>query len=219
MKKPYLLTCASLLVLACGAMGQNPKQSSAAKSPAPSPLQEAAAAGDFENNTYRNAWFGFSCRVPYGWVDRTDEMREASKDPSKATVLLGVFERPPLATGSTINSSIVIAVESAASYPGIKSAAQYFGPLNEVMSAQGLTKANEPYEFPVDGKPVVRQDFGKKIGEVGLQQSTLAWLTHGYIVSFTFIGSSLDEVQMLIEGLKIDYSQKSAKNKSKALKP
>jgi len=146
-------------------------------------------------------------------------MREASSDSKKELVLLGVFERPPQAAGSTINSGIVIAAEAASAYPGIKHAAQYFGPLNEVTAAQGLTKVNEVYEFPVDGKPIVREDFIKRIGGVGLVQSTLAWLTQGYVVSFTFIGGRDDEVQMLIEGLKIDYSHKTAKNKSKAPNP
>lgn len=217
--------CTWLLALAltCSyALGQISKDQSSKEEPAPksttvSPLQEAAAAGETENRVYRNSWFGFSCRIPYGWVDRTDEMREASNDPQKAMVLLGTFERPPLATGSSINSSIVIAAESAAAYPGLKSAAQYFGPLTEVMTGQGLTKVNDPYEFPVDGKPIVREDFIKKIGGVGLVQSTLAWLTQGYVVSFTFIGGRDDEVQMLIEGLRIDYSHK-AKNKTKASK-
>jgi hypothetical protein len=203
-----VLVFACLLAMTCMAIAQESKDSGTAKSQAPTPLQEAAAAGDTENHVYRNTWFGFSCRIPFGWVDRTDEMREASKDPSKAMVLLGVFERPPLAAGSTVNSSIVIAAESASAYPGLKNAAQYFRPLNEIMDKEGLTKANDPYEFPVDGKPIVRQDFGKKIGDVGMQQSTLVWLTQGYVVSFTFIGTYLDEVQMMIEGLKIDYSHK-----------
>jgi hypothetical protein len=216
--------CAWLLALAltCSyALGQSSKDQSSKQEPAPksaaAALQEAAAAGEIEDRVYRNSWFGFSCRIPYGWVDRTDEMREASNDPQKAMVLLGVFERPPLATGSTINSSIVIAAESAAAYPGLKNAAQYFGPLNEVTTEQGLTKVNDPYEFPVDGKPIVREDFIKKIAGVGLVQSTLAWLTQGYVVSFTFIGGRDDEVQMLIEGLKIEYSHK-AKTKAKASK-
>lgn len=209
------MLAACLLALTCIAMGQDSKNSSTPKAQASSELQQAAAAGDTENGVYKNTWFGFSCRVPYGWVDRTDEMREASKDPNKAMVLLGVFERPPLASGSTVNSSIVIAAESAAMYPGLKNAAQYFGPLNEVMDKQGLTRVNDAYEFPVDGKPVVREDFGKQISGVGMQQSTLVWLTQGYVVSFTFIGTYLDEVQMMIEGLKIDYSHKmKAKDKS-----
>lgn len=206
--RTQLLLSACLLAMTSIAIGQESK-------PAPTPLEQAAAAGDTENHVYRNTWFGFSCRIPFGWVDRTDEMREASDDPKKAVVLLGVFERPPAAAGSTVNASIVIAAESASAYPGLKSAAQYFGPLNEIMEKQGVTKANDPYEFPVDGKPIVRQDFGKKIGEVGMQQSTLVWLTQGYVVSFTFIGTYLDEVQMMIEGLKIDYSHKlKAKSKS-----
>jgi hypothetical protein len=214
-----LLGCVCLLILlSCTtAVCQSSGQPDSTKPQGTSELQEAAAAGNAENGVYRNSWFGFKCRIPYGWVDRTDEMRDASNDPKKAMVLLGVFERPPLAKGSTINSSIVIAAEAASSYPGLKSAAQYFGPLTEVMTSQGLTKANEPYEFPVDGKPIVREDFGKRVDGVGLQQSTLAWLTQGYVVSFTFVGNYLDEVQMLIEGLSIDYSHK-AKTKSKSPK-
>lgn len=207
--------CVCLLLLSCTVAVCQSSGQPDSKAQATSELQEAAAAGDSENGVYRNSWFGFKCRIPYGWVDRTDEMRDASNDPKKAMVLLGVFERPPLAKGSTINSSIVIAAEAASSYPGLKSAAQYFGPLTEVMTQEGLTKANEPYEFPVDGKPIVREDFGKRVDGIGLQQSTLAWLTQGYVVSFTFVGNYLDEVQMLIEGLSIDYSHKAkAKPKS-----
>lgn len=186
-----------------------------AASNAQSPIIEA---GELSNRVYSNSWFGFSCRVPYGWVDRTDEMRESSNDSKREIVLLGVFERPPQAAGSTINSGIVIAAEATSAYPGIKSAAQYFGPLTEVTSGEGLTKVNDPYEFPVDGKPIVREDFGKNISGVGMRQSTLAWITQGYVVSFTFIGGRDDEVQMLIEGLKIDYSHKR-KNKATASKP
>lgn len=146
-------------------------------------------------------------------------MRESSDDSHKASVLLGAFERPPEATGSTVNSSVVIAAEAASAYPGIKHAAQYFGPLNEVTNARGLTKVNEVYEFPVDGKPIVREDFIKRMGAVALHQSTLAWLTRGYVVSFTFMGSDDDEVQHLIEGLKFGYSVKPAKSKPQASNP
>jgi hypothetical protein len=175
--------------------------------------------GETTNGFYRNRFFGFSYRIPYGWVDRTDEMREASNDPSKATVLLGVFERPPRATGSTVNSTVVIAAESVSSYPGLKSAAQYFGPVSEVTEAKGLKPVNEPYEFPVDGKPIVRRDFIKQIGQVGMHQSTLAMLAKGYVLSFTFIGSSDDEVQQLIEWLRFGSPSKSPKNSSKSSKP
>jgi hypothetical protein len=158
--------------------------------------------GELSNGVYRNPSFGFTYKPPYGWVDRTAEMREASTDPVKETVLLGVFERPPEVTGAGVNSGVVIAAESAASYPGLKSAAQYFGPLEEITKAKGLTEVNEPYEFPVDGKPIVRADFVKQLGGgASIHQSTLAWLAKGYVVSFTFIGSSDDEVVGLLDGL------------------
>ncbi len=167
------------------------------------PPSKAAALepGELSAGVYHNLSFGFTYKLPYGWVDRTPEMREASTDPAKETVLLGVFERPPEANGEGVNSGVVIAAESAASYPGLKSAAQYFGPLEEVTKAKGLTTVNPPYEFPVDAKPIVRGDFVKKVGNGSLHQSTLAWLAKGYVVSFTFIGDSDDEVLQLLDGL------------------
>lgn len=200
----------------CALHAQQTSQQPASSTPAPAAAQSPIIqAGEIANGAYHNSWFGFSCRIPYGYVDRTDTMRESSNDPKKATVLLGVFERPPEAAGSTVNSAIVIAAEATSAYPGIKHAAQYFGPLNEVTTAQGLTKVNEAYEFPVDGKPIVREDFIKRMGGVGLHQSTLVWMSQGYLVSFTFIGGNDDEVQWLLEGLKFSYSHKSQPKASK----
>jgi hypothetical protein len=188
-----------------------------AQAPAPpqaSP-QPVIELGEIANGVYRNSSFGFSYRLPFGWVDRTDEMRDASTDPGKSLVLLATFERPPAATGSTVNSAVVIAAESVSSYPGLKSAAQYFGPLSELTKEKGLTVVNEPYEFPVDAKPIVRRDFMKRMGGVTMHQSTMAMLAKGYVLSFTIIGGSDDEVTSLIEGLKFGPVGKSGKGAAK----
>ena len=76
-----------------------------------------------------------------------------------------------------------------------------------------------PYEFPVDGKPVVRRDYMKQMGRVGMHQSTLAMLSKGYVLSFTFIGSSDEEVQERIEWLKIGTPAKSPRSPAKSAKP
>jgi hypothetical protein len=207
-----ILCLIALPLLSSFLLAQSAGRNSSQASTTPDP-------GEISNGIYRNPFFGFSYRIRYGWVDRTDEMREASTDPSKATVLLGIFERPPLAAGNTVNSSVVIAAESTSSYPGLKSAAQYFGPISEVTEAKGLKPVNEPYEFPVDGKPIVRRDFIKQISSVGMHQSTLVMLSRGYVLSFTFIGNSDEEVQQMIEWLRIGNPAKSAKNSSKSPKP
>jgi hypothetical protein len=116
-------------------------------------------------------------------------------------VLLGAFLRPPQARGEDVNASIVIAAESVATYPGLKVAAQYFGPLSEVVKAQGFKVVEEPYEFPVDGKMLARSDFQKDVGSHAMWQATLVMLAKGYVVSFTFIGGSEDDVNELAEGL------------------
>jgi hypothetical protein len=163
--------------------------------------------GSVSNSVYRNSGFGFTCKIPAGWVLRTEEMNareegDSTPDAGKAgRVLLAAFARPPQARGEDVNSSILIAAESVAAYPGLKEAGQYFGPVTEIAKAQGFDVDGEPYEFEVGAKTVVRGDFEKNMGTRVMRQSTLVILEHGYVVSFTFIGGTVDEVEELIAGL------------------
>jgi hypothetical protein len=156
--------------------------------------------GTFSGELYRNATLGFSYKSPYGWVDRTEDMQEGD-EPGKSQVLLSVFERPPGAPGNTVDSAVVIAAESVSSYPGLKNAADYFGPLTELTTSKGFKVVNAPYEFPVDAKPIVRVDYSKKENGLIMQQSSLVMISKGYVISFTFLAGNEDEVTALIEGL------------------
>jgi hypothetical protein len=186
----------------------------------------AKPAGD--SQIYRNLAFGFRYQVPFGWVDRTKEMREQSapepEEPAKAgesssgkgskdkagarsgsqgEVLLAVFERPPEAPGDTVNSGVVIASESAASYPGLKQAVDYLGPLTELTTGQGFKSDGDPSIAQIDGRSLVRADFTKALTDkLAMHQSTLVLVAKGKIVSFTFIAGSEDEVDELMDGLR-----------------
>ena len=170
--------------------------------------------GTVSNGTYRNPSFGFSCKVPEGWVLRTEEMNEGDDEQAgqgagkSGRVLLAAFSRPPAARGGDVNSSILIAAENTAEYPGLKEAAQYFGPLTEIAKAQGFAVAEEPYEFAAGAKTLVRGDFQKDVGSRVMRQSTLVILARGYALSFTFIGGTEDEVEELIAGLSFAASAK-----------
>ncbi len=132
---------------------------------------------------------------------KTDAGKKATDAGKAGRVLLAAFSRPPEAPGEDVNASILIAAESAAAYPGLKDAAQYFGPVTEVAKAQGFEVEEEPYEFAVGTKTVVRGDFQKDVGTRVMRQSTLVVLARGYAVSFTFIGGTEDEVEELVQGL------------------
>jgi hypothetical protein len=140
------------------------------------------------------------------------EEESAKTDSGKSgRVLLAAFSRPPEARGEEVNGSIVLAAESAAAYPGLKEAAQYFGPVTEVAKAQGFEVVEEPYEFVVGTKTVVRGDFKKDMRTRVMRQSTLVVLARGYAVSFTFIGGSEDEVEELVQGLSFGAGGKAAR--------
>ena len=185
--------------------------------------------GSLSSGAYTNKTLGFTCKIPEGWVLRTDELNAANddhavppndknnnaegasqstakEDPNSASsvgarVLLAAFSRPPEARGEEINASIVIAAEPASNYPGLKESAQYFGPLTEVTQAQGFALDEDPYEIAIGIKTLVRGDFHKNVGTRVMRQSTLVILSHGYAVSFTVIGGTEDQVEELIDGL------------------
>jgi hypothetical protein len=189
----------------------------------PKPTAEEEC-GPLTDQLLRCPKFGFTYKVIFGWVDRTadmqqdeslrdqpqssepngtsaaaDQLQPASSDSSKT--LLAVFERPPDARGDTINSAVVIAAEPLANYHGIKTAADYLNPISELAGQRGFKLVNQPYAFAVRTKPLARADFSKERGKLIMWQSSLVMIEKGYIVSFTFIGGSEDEINDLIGNL------------------
>jgi hypothetical protein len=160
----------------------------------------APAPGAITDGIYHNASLNFSYKIPFGWVDRTSDMREGS-ELGKSLVLLSIFERPPEVQGEGINSAVVIAAESTSSYPGLKTAADYFGPITELAASKGFKASGDPYEFPVGTKQLVRDDFVKEKGSGDMHQTSLVFLQKNWIVSFTFLGTSDDEIEELLEKL------------------
>jgi len=175
--------------------------------------------GKVSAGVYRNASLSLTCQIPAGWVLRTVEMNTRDSDGDQnqnlspqgsqgatgennsGRVLLAAFSRPPQAKGEDVNSSIVIAAEPVAAYPGLTEALQYVGPLTEVAKAQGFETDEDPYEVAIGPKTLVQVDFHKNVGSRVMRQSTLIFLARGYAVSITVIGGTEDEVGDLVEGL------------------
>jgi len=191
-----------VLLLPVHARAQNSGSSSSkAKHNTEQHVKAPPAPAESDQGVYHNSDFSFTYHLPYGWVDRTKDMQPDASDPSTSQLLLAVFERPPEVTGDTVNSAVIITTEKAASYPGLKTALDYMGPLTELTTSKGFKVTQEPYEFPVGSKKLVRSDFTKDLGKLTMYQSSLALLHKGSVVSFTFIGGSADEVEELIEKL------------------
>jgi hypothetical protein len=218
----WVCSCFVIVLAGPALRAQAREQASSSSSPTKSskvskPVSGADSrldSGAVVNGVYRIAALGFTCRIPAGWVLRTEEMNARDDEGAKAEsgqaitdsggasrVLLAAFSRPPEARAEDVNGSILIAAESAAAYPGLKDAAQYFGPVMEVAKAQGFEIEDDPYEFELGAKKLVRGDFQKDVGSRVMRQSTLVMLVRGYAVSFTFIGGTEDEVEELVQGL------------------
>ncbi len=155
---------------------------------------------DEATRLYRNRAYAFSCKVPAGWVLRTEQLKPEGAADNQ--VLLAAFERPPEAASPTPVSTILIASEPQSAYPDLKAAEDYFGPLRDVIIAKGFQAANKPYQFPVGATQVAREDFShEQKDHPTTYQSTLVILAHGSIVSFTFLAASEEDVDDLIENL------------------
>jgi hypothetical protein len=221
--RQILLCFALLTALTLAAITTQDTSSSSTPKHTKKPTDSTLDSGTITNSVYRNKPLALACKIPEGWVLRTDEMNtpqepqvEAEKDKSAQSpasaagpkVLLAAFSRPPEARAEDVNSSILIAAEPTASYPGLKDAAQYFGPLTEVAKAQGFTIDEDPYEIALGTKTLVRGDFHKNVGSRVMHQSTLAMLSHGYAISITIIAGAEDDVEELIDGLTFSSSGK-----------
>jgi hypothetical protein len=194
--------------------------------PASSPKTTAdEKCGPLADQVLRCPKFGFTYKVIFAWVDRTADMQQDESLPDQSTnaaptnptsgtsdqpkpassasseTVLAVFERPPAAPGDTINSAAVIAAEPLANYHGIKTAADYLNPISELAEQRGFKAANQPYAFSLETKQLARADFSKERGKLTMWQSSLVMIDKGYIVSFTFVGGSQDEVDDLIANL------------------
>ena len=189
--------------------------------------------GPLADQLLRCPKFGFTYKVIFGWVDRTADMQQDESLPDQSTnaaptnptsgtsdqpkpassassqTLLAVFERPPAAPGETINSAAVIAAEPLANYHGIKSAADYLNPISELAEQRGFKVANQPYASSVGTKQLARADFSKDRGKLTMWQSSLVMIDKGYIVSFTFVGGSEDEINDLIGKLSFTVGKSS----------
>src|SRR5882672_2982835 len=117
--RPYVLLLLIVIATTVRAQTSSSKSKPHGKS-APAPRETA-------ETLYRNPDFAFTFKIPYAWIDRTKQMQDDSADPAKSRLLLAVFERPPEVTGDSVNSAVVITAESAVSYPGLKTAADYMG--------------------------------------------------------------------------------------------
>ncbi len=192
----------AVLALSLGSIAQTtPKPSASA----------AAKATPFAENVYRNAAFGFRYSVPYGWVERTKEMQEGN-DTAKLEVLLAIFERPPQAAGDTVNSAVLIAVENPSTYPGLKKAEDYLGPLTEVTASKGFKEDGDPSVVQVDSQRLVRADYSKELNDkLTMHQCTMVMLSKGQILSFTFIAESVDSVNDMID--RLGFSPRKSKAK------
>ena len=186
-----------LLVMLTAVLWAQPPQSS------PRPALKAKTSipdpGAISNGMYHNTAFSFTYKLPFGWVDRTADMQDDSAGASSSRLLLAIFERPPEATGDTINSAVVIAAEPIST--GIKTPAEYFESLSALTTAKGFQIEGEPGEISIGTTKLVRGDFSKVRGTLTMRQTSLVRVEKGYAISITLIGGSEDEVNELMEKL------------------
>jgi hypothetical protein len=199
--RPRLILLALTITLLSSLSAQNVGSSSSKTKKTEQHVTGRSTSPASAETAYRDSEFAFTYKIPFGWVDRTKQMQDDSADAAKSKLLLAVFERPPEVTGDTVNSALVITAESATSYPGLKTAADYLGPLTELTTSKGFKSDGGPYQFSVGTTPLVRADFVKNLGKITMHQSSLILLRKGFVLSFTFIAGTEDELDELIEKL------------------
>jgi len=213
--RPFTLLCCALAALTCAFPSAGQNASSSSTQPTRSShaaTRSSRASSTSDSSGYQNPEFGFRYRPILGWVDRTEEMQlpeqtqpggkpKSGAEASPGKVLVAVFEKPPEVQSEAINPAVVIAQENAASYPGLKSGADYVDPLTQLVKSRGFMPTGDPAEITIDGRALVQCDFKRDDAKRPAFQSTLILFQGGQLVSFTFIASTQEEVEDLMDRL------------------
>jgi hypothetical protein len=173
--------------------------------------------GDVKDGAYRNSHFGFTCKIPDGWTVQTKEFAEGAPESPATHLLLSVLKHSPGSPDSSVNSAIVITAEDQTLYPDMVEAADYFVPLTDFTKSKGFEVIQKPYPVKIGDEDLDRADFRKDLGHLSMYQSTLVTIERDYVLSFTFIGGSEEEITGLAGGLSFD-NQRSTPAKKPAAK-
>ena len=96
----------------------------------------------------------------------------------------GLLNARPEVTGDTVNSAVVITAESATSYPGPKSAADYMGPLTELTTSKGFKADGGPHDSPSAPRLSCAVTSPVSRDRSPCTRSSLIVLRKGFVISF-----------------------------------
>jgi hypothetical protein len=191
----------ALITMACGSADQ--------RSPNDGTLTDAA---------YENTYFGFTLPLPTGWSVATpqteahlievgrrtladaDELLQAGIEAAsaKSFQLLTVSEHP-VGAPVPFNPMIIVAAESVAHAPGVKTGADYLFHLRGVLESSSV-----PYEprgeivaFDLGGRPFHRRDF-EVSPPSGITQSYIFAREGDYALGFILTARDQSELEHLL---------------------
>lgn len=198
------------LVLCSAGLAQN-SASAPAAAPTSSPKQVKPKAagkqilpdeGSVTDGTYTEKFFNLSCAVPSGWVVKTASMREGLAGQETSILLLSTFAKESPAAGE-VNPSLTITAESLSAYPEVKTAADYFEALSQVVTGKGFAVLNEPAEIEIGGVTFLRGDFQKEQNGITTYQASMIAIRKDYILAITAISGNEEELTPLLNRIHV----------------
>jgi hypothetical protein len=192
-----ILCSAALAQTAAPKPAPKPSPKTPARNVQPRPDEGSVTAGAFSEK-----FFSLSYAPPAEWVVKTPEMRQGLAGQENSILLLSAFAKDKSAPGQ-INPSITISAEPLTAYPDVKTAADYFAALSEIVTSKGFTVLNEPAEIEIGGVTFLRGDFQKQEGDSTAYQASMVAIRKGYILGVTAINGNEEELTPMLNRLHI----------------
>jgi hypothetical protein len=195
-----------LAVLCSAALAQTAAPQPAPKSVAKPPSRNAQPRpddGSVASGVYSESFFNLSYNLAPSWVVKTPEMRQGLAGQDNSILLLSAFEKDKPAPGH-IAPSITITAETLSAYPEVKTAADYFAALSEIVTNKGFAVLNEPAEIEIGGVTFLRGDFQEQEGGGStMYQASMVAIRKGYILGITAITGNEEELTPMLNRLHI----------------
>ncbi len=207
----FLLLSAVALAQTSSSKPARPAPHAAPRAAPTAPQSPAPDDGSINGQLYSSKYFSFSYTLP-SHLEVNDNFMNGQEDASHQTfVLLAAYG--PAAEGDR-REGVVLMADRIAS-PDKSWASAYFQTISRVLAGQGAQPAGVMREYSFGGQQFFRRDFVRS-GPDAAFQSLLVTRRRGYVLGFSFVGTSEAATSKLVESLSSLHFEPAAKANSKS---
>ena len=155
-------------------------------------------AGHFSDGVYVNSYFRLAYTLGGGWYLNEDLMKGRISRFSGNYLLLAADRH----TGKPMRERVLLVADDASQYKPRLSPVEYVTKMGKALIQHpGMELVRNSYQVEHAGKTFARMDYKESYGSGSVSRAFAATEVNGYLLSWTFVANSPQELNELVDSL------------------